>query len=253
MSETYADVAAEAVGRAGSYLRERFAAGDLKADFRAGDVKTRADREAERRVLETIEAAYPDHAIAAEESGERPGRSDRRWVVDALDGTNNFAAGVPTFGSAATLLDDADPLATAVCVPVLEDLYVASRGEGVTYNGTSLAADGPDLPPSHATVAVVLGKPVLESDALAREYEALVADLEAAHKRVVRTWAPVVYWGLLARGRLGGFVSFHPDEREQAAGTLLAREAGCPERSEGALSAFARDERTRDAVWDAVS
>ncbi len=250
----YADVASEAVERAGTYLGDRFAAGDLDADFRAGDVKARADREAERRVVETIRAAFPDHAIVAEESGEHPGRADRRWVVDALDGTNNFAAGVPTFGAAATLSDDRGPLATAVHVPLPGNLYVAERGGGVTCDGTPVAAaDGHDLPPDHATVAVVLGAPALESASLHAEYESLVADVEGVAKRAIRTWAPVVYWGLLARGRIGAFVSFYPDEREQAAGSLLAREADCAEHSDGPLAVFARDDRTRDALRDAVS
>ena len=250
----YADVASEAVQRAGAYLGDRFAAGDLEADFRAGDVKTRADRQAERRVVETIRAAFPEHAILAEESGEHPGRADRRWVVDALDGTNNFAAGLPTFGAAATLLDDQGPLATAVHVPVAGDLYVARRGEGVTHDGDPVvAADGPDPPPEHATVGIVLGTPVLESESLHAEYESLVADLEDVAKRVIPTWAPVVYWGLLARGRLGGVVSFYPDEREQAAGSLLAREADCSGYSDGPVAVFARDDRTRDALRNAVS
>jgi myo-inositol-1(or 4)-monophosphatase len=252
--DDHAALAREAVERAGAYLGDRFAAGDLDADFRAGDVKTRADRGAERRVVETIRSAAPDHAIVAEESGEHPGRADRRWVVDALDGTNNFAAGLPTFGAAATLIDDRGPLATAVHVPVPGDLYVARRGEEVTYNGTPVtAAEGPDLPPDHATVAVVLGAPVLESPELHAAYESLVTDIEETAKRAIRTWAPVVYWGLLARGRLGGFVSFYPDEREQAAGSLLAREADCSEHSDGPLTVFARDDRTRDVLRDAIS
>jgi myo-inositol-1(or 4)-monophosphatase len=71
-------------------------------------------------------------------------------------------------------------------------------------------------------------------------------------KRVVETWAPVVYWGLLARGRVDGYVTFHPDDRERVAGELLAGEAGCHRREDGPLSAFARDERTLAALWDAL-
>lgn len=253
MTDGYAEVAGAAVERAGAYLRERFEAGSLDADFRAGDVTTRADHEAEARVVERIRETYPDHAIAAEESGDHDGRADRRWVVDALDGTNNFAAGIPTFGVAATLVDGRGSLVTAVGVPVTGDLYLARRDGGVTYNGRRVAAtDGPSPPPAHATVACVLGERVLESPDLTAEYEALVGDLSHVPKRVVRSWAPVVHWGLLARGRIGGFVCFHPDEREQAAGRLLAREAACVERTDGALSVFARDGATCGTLWDAL-
>jgi len=248
-----ADVARDAVTAAADYLRDRFADGALDADFSRDDVKAIADHQAEQRVMDTIESAYPDHSISAEESGDHPGRDDRRWVIDALDGTNNFAAGVPTFGVAATLLDEDGPRTTAVAVPVLDDVYVATRGGGVRYNGAPVTADGgTTVPPSHATVVSIIGRPVIEGGELRREHREMLTSLRGECKRVVETWAPVVYWALLARGRVGGYLCFHPAEREQVAGELLAREADCVERSEGALSVFARDEATRDAVWDAV-
>jgi myo-inositol-1(or 4)-monophosphatase len=254
MTDDSAAVAREAVRDGAAALRERFADGTLDAEFTETDVRATADREAERRVLDVIEGAYPDHAVLAEESGRHPGRDDRRWVVDALDGTNNFAAGVPTFGVAATLVDDEGPRSTAVAVPVTEEVYVARRGEGTRYDGEPIrAAEGTDVPPSRATVATTIGAPVIESEALGREHVAMVRSVEAECKRVVETWAPVVYWGLLARGRIGGYVCFHPAEREQVAGELLAREAGCPNRREGPLSVFARDEATCETLWRAAA
>jgi myo-inositol-1(or 4)-monophosphatase len=256
-SDAFATVARAAATDAGAYLRERFADGALEADYGAGDVKTAADRGAEQRVLAVLREAYPGHAVSAEESGEHEGNddadSDYRWVVDALDGTNNFAAGVPTFGVAVTLLDGDGPVVTAVTVPVLEDTYLARRGGGVTYNGRLVTADGGDaVPPSHATVASVIGAPVLADDALSDQHREQVRSVRGVCKRVVETWAPVVYWGLLARGRVDGYVTFHPDEREQVAGELLAGEAGCHRRMDGPLTVFARDERTLAALWDAL-
>lgn len=255
--EVFAAVARAAATDAGAYLRERFADGTLDAEHGAGDVKTAADRGAEERVLAVLREAYPGHAVRAEESGRHEGNgeadSDYCWVVDALDGTNNFAAGVPTFGVAVTLLDDEGALVTAVTVPVLEDTYLAQRGGGVTYNGRPVTAeDGDAVPPSHATVASVIGAPVLADDALFDRHRKQVRAVRRVCKRVVEAWAPVVYWGLLARGRVDGYVTFHPDEREQAAGELLAGEAGCHRRADGPLTVFARDERTLAALWDAL-
>lgn len=251
MTDSPPVVAHDAVTAAADYLSDRFAGGSLDAEFTETDVKTAADHEAERLVLDTIRDAYPDHSITAEESGDHPGRADRRWVVDALDGTNNFAAGVPTFGVAATLVDDDDsPRTTAVAVPVLDDVYVASRGDGMTYNGERVRAiDGNGVAPEAATVVSIIGMPVVEGDELRAEHREMVAALRSEAKRVIETWAPVVYWGLLARGRVGAFYCFHPAEREQVAGSLLAREAGCVERSDGPLSVFARDAKTADALW----
>ena len=247
--ETFATTAREAATDAGAFPRDRFVDGTLDAEYGAGDVKTAADRGAERRVLAVLREAHPDHAVRAEESGhhEATGEtgSDYCWVVDALDGTNNFAAGVPTFGVAVTLLDGDGPLVTAVTVPVLEDTYLARRGHGVTYNGRPVTVeDGDRVQPTHATVASVVGAPVLVDDGLADRHREQVRAVRGVCKRVIETWAPVVYWGLLARGRVDGYVTLHPDEREQVAGALSSGEAGCHRRVDGPLTVFARDERT---------
>lgn len=254
MTDDLAAVAADAVQEAGAYLRERFEGGTTEGDYSATDVKTRADREAERRVLAVIEEARPDHRISAEESGDHPGDGDYRWVVDALDGTNNFAVGVPTFGVAATVMDARGPVATAVHVPVLDDLYVAERDGGVRYDGVSVeVTDGETVPPAHATVGMIIGQPVVHGDAEGREWGAITDGVEREVKRAIQTWAPVVYWSLLARGKLDGFVCYYPDEREQVAGELLAREAGCVGRSDGPLTVFGADEETCEVLWDAAS
>jgi myo-inositol-1(or 4)-monophosphatase len=265
-----ADVAARAVQAGGEYLRERFDAGATDASYTARDVKTAADREAEDRVLSVLREAYPDHAIFAEESGVHPGE-EYRWVVDALDGTNNFAAGIPTFGVAATVCEslerngrdgaddawmsgDPAPVATAVAVPVLDDQSVATRSHGVRYNGQPVTVtDGDGIPLSAATVGMIIGQPVLSGGRPRREWDAITDAVEAVCKRAIQTWAPVVYWTLLARGKLDGFVCYYPAEREQAAGQLLAREAGAMERSDGPLTVFGADAQIRDGLWDAAT
>jgi len=255
--EAFAAVARAATTHAGAYLRKRFADGALDAEYTAEDVKTAADRGAEQRVLTVLREAYPGHAVRAEESGHHEGdgasEADYCWVVDALDGTNNFAAGVPTFGVAVTLVAEGDPAVTAVSVPALGDTYLARRGGGVTYNGRPVTAeDGDSVPPAKATVASVIGAPVLADETLRATHREQVRAVRGVCKRVVETWAPVVYWGLLARGRVDGYVTVHPDEREQVAGELLSGEAGCHRREDGPLAVFARDEQTLDVLWDAL-
>jgi len=257
--DALADTATRAVAAAGEYLSERFHDGATDADYTATDVKTVADREAESRVLATLRDAYPGHAVSTEESGDHEG-TDYRWVVDPLDGTNNFAAGIPTFGVAATACEHpgeagpSNPVATAVGVPVLEDCYVATRGGGVRFNGTPVNVTGGDtVPVEKATVGMFIGPEVVSGGQERREWDAISRSVEGTAKRAIQTWAPVVYYGLFARGKLDGFVCYYPAEREQVAGELLATEAGAVERSEGPLTVFADDESTRDALWDAAT
>jgi myo-inositol-1(or 4)-monophosphatase len=61
-----------------------------------------------------------------------------------------------------------------------------------------------------------------------------------------------VYWGLLARGRLDGMVTLYPDDEEQVAGDLLAREAGCIHRQAGPLSAYVANPANLDPLWNAL-
>ena len=68
---------------------------DLKADH---SPVTIADREAERILRDYISARYPDHAILGEEEGETSGTAPYRWIIDPIDGTKSFIAGVPLYG-----------------------------------------------------------------------------------------------------------------------------------------------------------
>ncbi|WP_336036370.1 inositol monophosphatase family protein [Halobacterium yunchengense] len=207
----------------GRHLRERFG-GEVDAEFSRHDVKAAADRASERRMLDVIRAAHPDHAVYAEESGDVSEGGDYQWVVDPLDGTNNFVSGLPSFATAAAVLDDDGPVVGCVYVPVSDDLYVARRGEGVRHDGASVAAAA-DVPTAKATVGFVVGHDV-KLDGRLDDAAAMQAALADEAKRVVESWSPCVHWGALARGRLDGMVCFHPDDEEQHVGELFAAEAG---------------------------
>jgi len=252
-----AATAERATDAAGQYLRERFEAGRLDAEYTATDVKTTAAVGAESRILDVLETAYPEHAIATEESGYHAGRGDVEWVVDPLDGTNNFAIGSPMFAVAVTAVgapgtpNAGESLATSLAIPVLEETYVATRGGGVRRNGEPTSVeDGDTVSPAQATVACVIGKPVLESDRLATDHDAISTAIRGEVKRLIHTWAPIVYWALLAKGGLDAFVAFYPDRREQAAGSLVATEAGCVTIGDGPLSVFGANEATATLLWE---
>lgn len=223
-----AAVAERAARAGGDYLRAAFRSGDPDAAYGIDDVKAAADREAERRVLDVIEGAFPAHAVHAEESGRRAGEGtgDRyEWVIDPLDGTNNFAAGIPAFATAVAVREAGETVAAAVHEPLSGTLYRARRGGGATVDGDPTTAGDP-LPLERGTVALVVGlDAVREPDALARARAAERA-LRDRCKRVRETWAPAVDWGLLAAGRIEGVVAVRPGPYEHHAGTLLAAESG---------------------------
>jgi len=223
-TDDLAVVAAEAATTAGEYLREAFRNGSVDGEFTGTDVTAAADRESESRIQAAIDAHYPDHAFHGEEAGHI-GNSDYCWVVDPLDGTNNFASGYPKFATAVSVLYRGTPVAAAIYEPLTADLYLAERDAGATLNGEPLSATT-SLPLKHGTVALVVGLSVVtDPDGLTR-VRALEAALRKQCKRVVTTWAPCVDWGLLTRGAIEGLVCVQPDIYEQHAGSLLAAESG---------------------------
>ncbi|OIB58220.1 inositol monophosphatase family protein [Natrialba sp. SSL1] len=236
--------AIEACTVGGSYLREAYRTEDTEADRLEHDVKSSADTTSETRMLEVIQSQFPTHRVAAEESGTHAGVGDDHspyeWIVDPLDGTNNFESGLPSFASAVTVCESGDPVLGAVYVPMLDDLYVARRGGGVRYNGRPVTAtQAPEAgsettthhQPSTATIVSVIGHDVKRDPDHRVVSESINRALESTCKRRLESWSPTVHWGLLARGRLDGIVCYRPDQEEQLLGEVLAGESGlCVER-----------------------
>jgi myo-inositol-1(or 4)-monophosphatase len=237
-----AAVAEEAARAPGSYLRAAFDRSETDGEYADTDVTATADAEAERRVLPVIRGAFPDHAVSAAESGDRGGSAPYRWVVDPLDGTDDFTAGLPTFATAVTVLESGTPAAAAVHLPVLEDTYVARRDGGVTYCGEPTVATT-DLPTEKATVGFVIGHDVKADPERLVTSGHLKNTLEVRTKRVIESWSPAVHWALLTRGLVQGMVAYHPDEEEQFAGELLARESGAGIRDGGDVFVAAAGDR----------
>ncbi|WP_338134404.1 inositol monophosphatase [Cohnella candidum] len=93
---------------------------------------TEVDYLAEALILERIYSAFPDHQIHSEEAGGNGKRSDWLWLIDPLDGTNNYAIGLPIFTTSITLLYRKEPVLGVVYEPITDRLFVSSLGAGAT-------------------------------------------------------------------------------------------------------------------------
>ncbi len=98
---------------------------------------TRADREAEQAIVDTLAAAFPDVGFLGEELGAR-GPSERRWIVDPIDGTQNFVRRIPVWATLIALEDRGEVTVGVVYNPVTDELYTARRGGGAWLNGRRL-------------------------------------------------------------------------------------------------------------------
>lgn len=130
--------AVEAVVRAGDIQRSRFGSA-IKIDKKGAiDLVTEVDLEVERMFRAMVAERFPDHIVLAEEMGETGANSRFRWVFDPLDGTTNYAHGIPIFCSTLALEIDGIPTVGAVFDPIRNELFTAERGVGAWLNGARL-------------------------------------------------------------------------------------------------------------------
>lgn len=102
------------------------------------DLVTEVDRLSEEIILSGIRKSYPDHAILSEEQGSNEAKSDYCWVVDPLDGTTNYAQGLPIFSVSIALQYQNKTIAGLVYAPFMDQMFEAVRGQYVTLNGRNL-------------------------------------------------------------------------------------------------------------------
>lgn len=108
--------------------------GTSKADDN-NQVLTETDLEIGRTIIAAIQQSFADHNIIDEEAGIIDKHSRFTWVVDPIDGTSNFANGIPTYGIMIGLLEDDLPIAGGLALPAFSQIYVAEKGKGATCNG----------------------------------------------------------------------------------------------------------------------
>jgi len=108
------------------------------------DVVTEADHLSEAAILETIRSVFPDDAFLAEESGTSGPAAERLWVIDPLDGTVNYANGIPFFAVSIGLVLDGHPVLGVVLDPVRDELFHAIAGRGAYLDGTAIHNPGKD-------------------------------------------------------------------------------------------------------------
>ena len=101
-----------------------------------GDAVTKADLLSEKMIIDAIKKRYPEHGIVAEESGTFREGSEYVWVIDPIDGTLNFAHGVPIFGVMICLMRSGEVILSVIYMPALKQLFFAKKGKGTFLNGT---------------------------------------------------------------------------------------------------------------------
>ncbi len=227
MSSRWADelaFATDLARRAGTILTDSYER-IQRVDYKSKrDVVTDADYASERLAIDAIKARYPGDAILAEESGEHAGvlRDDgshngRTWVIDPLDGTVNYANGIPYYCVSIGLVVDDVPSVGVVLDPARDDLYAATIDGPATLGGEPITTSAKETLSDYVVSLAVIGR-----GGLARERK--IAPLIRIHRRMGSAALSLAY---VANGRFDAYIQNGGLSLwDVAAAGLIAQRAG---------------------------
>lgn len=186
-------------------------------------VLTETDIEIGRLILDRIEQVYKNHNVIDEEAGVLDKQSRFTWVVDPIDGTANFALGIPLYGTMLGLLENDSPIAGGIALPYFTEIYIAEKGWGGYCNGIELAVSGEtDL--SEVLVAYgVDGHP--EDPDITKEEMPLLAEI-ILRVRNLRTSNSVFDALMVANGKYGAVLNRTSKIWDNVAQQIIVEEAG---------------------------
>jgi myo-inositol-1(or 4)-monophosphatase len=186
------------------------------------DLVTRADLESEQYLIDTIMERFPEHAVHGEERGPVQ-QAAYNWYVDPLDGTINYAHGIPVFNVAVALAEGDRTLLGAVYDPTRDEMYWARRGGGAFLKGARL----------HVSEIKSLDHAVLgfsthpfKLDAVRSRYQAILDRIGPRTQHLVNLGSQALLVAYVAAGRLDGMLAIPVDPWSSPAARLLVLEAG---------------------------
>ena len=215
------EVAVAAAKAAGEILRSGFGQRQEVRYKGEVDLVTEADEKAEQKIQATLQEAFPVYAILTEESGRVPGEGDSRWIVDPLDGTTNYAHGLPFFSVSVALERAGEVVLGVVHDPMAQETYAAERGNGATLNGRSIEVSDTD---ELIRALLATGFPYDRDDVSATlDLFGRFAVLTQSMRRLGSAALDMCY---VAAGRLDGYYERGVQAWDIAAGSVILEEAG---------------------------
>ncbi|MGL9769627.1 MAG: inositol-1-monophosphatase [Sodalis sp. (in: enterobacteria)] len=219
------NIAIRAARMAGNLIVKYYETPDAVKASQKGvnDFVTNVDREAERLIVEVIHKSYPQHAIIGEERGVLVSEdNDIQWIIDPLNGTNNFIKRFPHFGVTIAARIKGRTEVAVIYDPMRNELFTASRGQGAQLNSYRLrGGTARDL---NGTI-LATGFPFKQKQHI-NSYIAMVNKLFTQCADFRYTGSAALDLGYVAASRIDGFFEIGLKLWDFAGGELLVREAG---------------------------
>ena len=215
----------EICNKVGLYQLNKFRDMDLKFGTKSNisDLVTEVDQASEDMIITFLKEKYPDTSIIAEESGAQVhSESSYTWIIDPLDGTNNYASGLPIFSISIALCHDDSTVLGIVHAPYLNETYTAIRGQGAYVNAKKIQVH----PESELNKCIVgTGFPYDKGTNPANNLDYFSNVLPQV--RGVRRYGSAAYdLCLVAAGNLNAYWELDLKRWDVEAGSLIVKEAG---------------------------
>lgn len=182
-----------------------------------------ADVESEKAIARVLQEAFPEHAVLGEEENVGDVDAEHLWIVDPLDGTNNFAHRIPHFAVSIGYYHAGQAQCGVVVNPVRGDWYWAARGKGAFHNGRRLAVD----PARELTQCMIGCGFYYDRGAMMEATLAAIHDFFKQNIHGIRRFGTAALdFCQVADGLFGAFFEYQLQPWDFAAGRMIVEEAG---------------------------
>ena len=215
------DFILEITREAGIRIKEQFGTAPVKYfKTHETDIVTEADLLANTIITEAIRLKYPTHGIVSEETGEHQKGADVVWIIDPLDGTANFASGIPMFVVMLAVAEKGSVTTTAIYDPMREELAFAQKNQGAFINDQRIfCCQKKMLSESFGCLSSLMNK---------KQVSLCEMIIEKEKNLWVSCYGCAGYTGMcVASGKRDWLVSFNTRIWDNAPKALLMQEAGC--------------------------
>jgi myo-inositol-1(or 4)-monophosphatase len=187
-------------------------------------VLTETDIAIGKLLISRISKEFPGHNIIDEEMGVIDNKSSFTWVIDPIDGTSNFAAGIPMYGIMIGLLKEAEPIAGGISLPAFNEIYIAEKGFGAFKNERSLR-----VTEEANLLSVLVGYQIdghQENPDFTREEVKIMGEIILQIRNLRASGAIAYDAPLVCEGKIGGFLNRTSKIWDNVAAHVLVEEAG---------------------------
>jgi len=206
-------------------LALEYQANGFKTESKGGvDLVTEADKACEALILKTIQGNFPDHAILTEESGMiGDPKAEYKWIIDPIDGTVNFAHGLPFYCVSIAVVHRGLPIIGVVEAPALKEVFWAQKGKGAFMGNKPLRVSRvSDMNKS----IIAMGYPYDRASETTKVSYKLASEAHQKARGLRRLGAAALEGAYIADGRIDGFFHYKLKPWDFAAAKIILEEAG---------------------------